>query len=192
MWKNYFGKNIRNRTVLKNESEFVNYKLIAPCEELKEIICYYWVSTWDARTQKPNDLYYIIANSLTEITFAFSGSEKHDELLFSIVQGHTETPMQTPVHGFYHLVGVSLYSYAIPSLFNLPSFELNQEFISLTTFLGEDGNILNERIALAATTDQRIEILSDYFKSQLKDHRLTDPRMINAIQEIKNTMAILK
>lgn len=163
----------------------MNYKVIAPCEELREVISYFWVGTLDAETKVPNDLYYVIANCLTEISFAFSGAEKNDELLFSIVQGHTQTPLQLPVDRFYHVIGVSLYSYAIPTLFNLPAFELNDEFISLTTFLGKDGYMLNEKIAQASTTEQRIDVLSDYFKSLLKNQGLEDQRVIKAIQEIK-------
>lgn len=165
----------------------MDYSIIKPCKELKNIISHFWVSTWDANNQAPNAMYYIIATSLTEITFAFSGFAKHDKLLFSIVQGHTQSPLQIPVDGFYHLIGVSLYSYAIPALFKVPSFDLNQEFIPVSTFLGNDGNLLNEKIALAATTGQRIEILSDYFKSLLKNQRLKDERMVKAIQEIKNS-----
>jgi AraC-like DNA-binding protein len=163
----------------------MEYREIAPCNELKQIISHFWVGTWDTNNQSPNELYYIIANSLTEITFAFSGSGKHDELLFSIVQGHTHAPMQLPVVGFYHLIGVSLYSYAIPILFNLPSFELNQEFMPLTTFLGKDGNLLNEKIAVAKTTEQRIKILNSYFKALLTNQKINDTRMIKAIHEVK-------
>nr|WP_236587683.1 AraC family transcriptional regulator [Marivirga aurantiaca] len=152
---------------------------------MKEIISYFWVGTLNVETQSPSDLYYIIANTLTEITFAFSGTEKNDELLFSIVQGHTQTPLQLHVNGFYHVIGVSLYSYAVPTLFNLSAFELNEEFISLTTFLGKDGHMLNEKIAQASTTEERIEILSDYFISLLKNQNSHDKRMITAVQEIK-------
>lgn len=163
----------------------MEYREIAPCNELKDLISHYWVGTWDTNKQAPTELYYVTASSLTEITFAFSGPGKHDELLFSIVQGHTQIPLQSPVLEFYHLIGVSLYSYAIPSLFNLPSFELNQEFIPLTTFLGRDGSVLNEEMALAETTEQRIEILSCYFKSLMKNRKIVDTRMIRAIQEVK-------
>lgn len=163
----------------------MHYRVIPPCNDLKDIVSHFWVSTWDVHSQTTNDIYYVIANSLTEITFAFSGQEKHDELLFSVVQGHTHTPIQLQVKGFYHLIGVSLYSYAIPSLFDLPSTELNQEFIPLTTFLGSDGAMLNEKIALAETTSQRITTLSNYFRFLLKNQKLKDTQILTAIQEIK-------
>lgn len=163
----------------------MDYHIIPPHPELKNIVSHYWVGSWDFHSHAPNELYYVIASSTTEITFAFSGPEKHDELLFSIVQGHTQAPAQIPVLGYYHLVGVSLYSYAIPSLFNMPSFNLNKEFIPLSTFLGNYGHELNDRIATAETAQQRIEILNSYFRSLLKNQRISDTRMIKVIQEVK-------
>ncbi|MDF1547864.1 MAG: AraC family transcriptional regulator [Bacteroidales bacterium] len=176
-------QNSRERELLITEK--MDYKVIPPCKELKDIVSHFWTGTWDNNSLVTNEVYYVIANSLTEFTFAFSGSKRHDQLLFSAVQGHTHIPNQLPVDRFFHLIGVSLYSYAIPSLFNFPSFELNQEFIPLTTFLGSDGAVLNEKIALAGTTEQRITILSNYFKSLLKHQKLNDTRILRAIQEVK-------
>lgn len=164
----------------------MNYSIIQPDNELKDLISHYWVGTWDPNSHSPNELYFVIASTTTEITFAFSGCEKYDELLFSVVQGHTQTPMQAPVHGYYHLIGVSLYSYAIPSLFKLPSYELNEEFIPLTTFLGNKGNLLNEQIANAETTERRIQILNNFFRKLWNEENIHDARMINAIKEIKS------
>lgn len=163
----------------------MDYSIIKPCRELQDIIGHYWVSTWDADSQAPHELYYAIASSSAEITFAFSGPEKDDELLFSIVQGHGHSPMQYQVKGFYHLIGVSLPSYVVNALFKMPSLELSQEFIPLSTFLGKEGDILNEKIADAETTDQRIAILNGYFKGRMTHLKVGDSQMISAIQAVK-------
>ncbi|KYG79432.1 AraC family transcriptional regulator [Roseivirga seohaensis] len=163
----------------------MRYKIIPPDEGLKDIISHFWVGTWNSEHQSPNSRYYVIANSLTEFTFAFENDTPRSKLLFSVVQGHTNQPNQFQVDGFYHLIGVSIYSYSIPTLFNIPALELNNQFISLNTFLGSEGEILTEKVALAATTQERINVITFFFKSLIEKQRYKDRLIVNAIQEIK-------
>lgn len=161
------------------------YNVIPPPIELKDIVSYYWECTLDMNKQA-NEMFLVVANSLTEITFAFHDNKKHSELLFTVVQGQTNEPNKYSVKGYYHLFGVSLNSYALPLLFNLPASELNKAFISLNTLLGKEGNMLTEKIALAANTRERISILSNYFKELLKSMRNDDKVITEAIKLIKN------
>lgn len=163
----------------------MKYEVIKPPKELKNYVSHYWVGTWDITQQDANTKYYVIASSFTELTFAFRNNNRHPELLFSSVQGQTDQPSQIPVNGFYNLLGVAIYSYAVPSLFNISSSELNREFISLNTFLGRDGNILSEKIALAEDTKERINILSSYLKSRLNKSKYEDKLITNAIKQIE-------
>lgn len=163
----------------------MKYTTIPPCKELKDLVRHYWVGTWDVQVGHGNSTHYVVANSSTEITFAFSGDYENSELLFSAVQGHTHLPDQFSVPAFYHLIGVSFYSYAIPLLFGISPTELAKEFISLTTLLGTEGAILNEKIAKAHSTPERIDILASYFLSCLKNTRPIDPLIVQAMKEIK-------
>lgn len=163
----------------------MNYQLIPPGHKLQNFISHFWVGSWDRTTQKPNTTHYSIASSLTEITFAFEDSDQNAEFLFSVVQGHTHLPVQHQVSGFYHLIGVAFYSYAIPLLFNIPASDLNQEFISLNTFLGSEGDYLNDQLAAAQSTAERIQILSNYFENRIIHQQPKDPLISHAIQEIK-------
>jgi hypothetical protein len=63
----------------------MKYTIIPPCDKLKDLVSHFWTGTWDTTLQKPNATYYVIANSLTEIIFAFNGSNKYSDLLFSTV-----------------------------------------------------------------------------------------------------------
>ncbi len=164
----------------------MQYGVIPPGEELKELVSHFWYGTWDCKSQAPNTVYYVIANTVTDIIFAFDGTERHSRLLFSSVQGHTYTPARLPVSGFYHLLGVSIHSYALPYLFNIPSYDLNKEFIPLDTFLGARGVFLNEQIALAGNVDQRIKIISNFFVSLLKPWKIKDRLMISAVSELRS------
>ena len=161
------------------------YEIIQPCDLLKDYISHFWVGTWDINAHNTNSTHYIIASSLTEITFAFKDNKKHSELLFTSIQGQTNEPNQYSVDKFYHLLGVSFYSHTLPYLFNIPATELNNEYLSLDTFLGQDARILNEKMGFANSTKQRIQILTEYFVNQLTKQHFEDKLILNAIDEIK-------
>ncbi|HEY9178338.1 MAG TPA: AraC family transcriptional regulator [Flavipsychrobacter sp.] len=163
----------------------IDYKVIPPPPDLKDVISHFWVGTWDAQSQQGNSMYYIVASSLMEITFAFKDHHHRPELLFSTVQGQANQPAQFSVEGYSQLLGVSLYAHAVPGLFNIPAAELNNQFLTLNTFLGHEGDILAERIALAKTTLERIGILANYFKSLLYKRQDKDQRIVKAIEYIR-------
>lgn len=163
----------------------MDYQRILPCQELKDYISYFWVGTWDVNLPA-NDIYYVVANSLTEISFAFEGDQWEDNLLFTVVQGQTHKPQRFKVAGFYHLIGVCLHSFAIPKLFNIPASELYMEFLTLETLLGRDGSELTEKMALASGTGERIAILTDFFKSLVRQRQQEDQLITQAVRLIKN------
>jgi AraC-like DNA-binding protein len=162
----------------------VNYNLIPPCEELKGLVHHFWSGTWDEPTSKPQQAYYIIASSLTEITFGFNSYQPQADLQFAMVQGHTNLPNRFDVPGFRHLIGVSFYSHAIPLLFRMPATDLNQEFITLEILLGTDGKILNEKIAAVNSTQGRIKLLSDFLVGISRKQKLEDQLIAGALKEI--------
>lgn len=159
----------------------MSYTIFQPCQDLKTFISHFWVADWGVQTQDNNSTYFVTANSLTEIAFGFADNE----LLFSSVQGQTNRHRQISAGGFYQMFGVSLYSYAVPFLFHLPASEVNNLFLSTETLMGNEAKLLTEKIALASTTNERINILTDYIKSQLKKQRFGDNLIISAVQHIK-------
>lgn len=158
------------------------YEIIQPCEELKDLVSHFWVGTWDA-SGEPNTSHYVIAGSLAELTFAFDRVQGN--LSFSAVQGQTELPRRFSVEGFRHLIGVSFYPHAIYRFFDVLAAGINGEFISLHTFLGREGAVLNEKIASAANTPQRIQLLSDHFMATLKKGKREDGLIAHAAKEIR-------
>lgn len=59
------------------------------------------------------------------LSFFSKNFGKHPKLLFSSIQGQTSGYGQYSAGGFFELFGVSLYSYAIPYLFQIPASVLN-------------------------------------------------------------------
>lgn len=163
----------------------MEYIFLPPAYDLKDYVSHFWAGTWNAAGQSANNNHIIIANSLLEITFAFEHNRKGAELLFATVQGHTDQPRRHTVPAFYHLFGVCIYSHAIPNLFGLPAAELNNEYLSLNTFLASVADRLSEKVATAATTEERVRILTDFFRMQLKQQSFADKMMLSALLEIK-------
>ena len=163
----------------------MNCITIAPCEELKDFVSHFWYAQWDEQKQNDQSTYFATANSLTEIAFAYEGSKRYPELLFSSVQGQTSDYGQYPADGFFEMFGVSLYSYAIPYLFNIPTPTLNNTFIGFETLLGNEAKMLTEKLAAAISLNERIKILTDYFKSKLADSRFHDKLIIKAVKRIR-------
>ncbi|RPE08170.1 AraC family transcriptional regulator [Chitinophaga lutea] len=159
----------------------MSYTTIQPCEELKAYISHFWVATWQEQLPAAGSTYYVTASSLTELAFGFAGPD----LMWSSAQGHTCNHGQYPAGGFYGLFGVSMYSHAVPALFHLPASELNDRFLSLDTLLGNDGKMMEERIAMAANTQERIGILTGYFMAQVKREKLRDSLISNAARYIR-------
>jgi hypothetical protein len=154
-------------------------KIIRPSNDLRNFISHFWVADWSNQIADANPTYYVTANSLTEIAFSF----RDNSLLFSSIQGQTSTHCQVPAGNVYQMLGVSIYSHAIPFLFDFPTLELNNLFLSLETLMGNDGRLLNERIALATTMQERIDILAGYFRSRLSRHRFGDDLILDAQNE---------
>lgn len=158
----------------------MQYTLIPPTKELSAFISHFWTCTWDKDDESRNHWHYVIANRLTEITFAFDGKD----LVFSNIQGHTQNPNRYKVPEFNYLLGVAFHSFAVPQLFRSSALELNNELLSLDTLLNQNGKLLNEQIALANSTNERIEILSKHFTAALRESNSCHNIMAKAVQEI--------
>lgn len=164
----------------------MSYTTIQPCEELKGLISHFWTATWNEHAQQTNSTYFVTANSFTEMVFAFKKSiQQPSQLLFSSVQGQTSNHAQLPSGGFFEMFGASLYSYAVPFLFHIPTSEINDQFLSPETLLGNAGKLLTQKIELASSTQERIRILTDYFRLQLRKQRLGDSLITKAAQQIR-------
>lgn len=164
----------------------MSYEVIQPSQELKAFVSHFWAGRWH-NSGKADSTFFSTANTQTELAFGFfqSVGNGHPELIFSTVLGHTETFRQFPMEGCIDLFGVSLYSHAIPCLFNISTSELTNEVLSVEDLLKNQGRIINEKMTVAVNTPGRIKILVDIFKSQLAKRSFEDKRMLNAINQIR-------
>lgn len=162
------------------------YQRVPPVDSLKHLISHYWIASWDAEVSAPISTYYTVANTLTEITFAFSNAGLNPQLLFTAVQGHTGRADQIPVSGFNHLLGVSLYSHALPNLVGCSPLELNGQFISLKDLLWNEADWLTEKIIAEPFISRQIQILNQFFIGRLNNTLVLDQRMDYAVGIIRS------
>jgi AraC-like DNA-binding protein len=165
----------------------MKYAIIPPCEELKPFVSHFWAGSLDS-SEQTDFIYYSTANTQTEVAFAYNAQS---ELLFSSVQGHTESSGQLPASGFIDIMGASVYSHAAPWIFDVSATDLANQFIDVNTLLGKQGAIITEKMANAMTLEERIKILTGYFKIQVRKRRIEDPLIARAIQLIRQQHGIM-
>ncbi len=161
------------------------FETIKPCKELKEYVSHFWTATWDEYSHDTQSTYFATANSITEIAFAFRGNKLDAEFLFSSVQGQTSCSGQYATSDFHNLFGVSIYSHSIPLLFDIPTSRLNNEFTSLEELLRNEGRWLDEKMATALTTDDRINTVTEFLKLKLSRCQLDFKDMEKAAKRIR-------
>lgn len=161
----------------------MSYCIIPPCQSLKDFISHYWVGNWE--DSNASSSYFMTANSLTEIAFIFRGSSHGIDSVYASVQGQTNQYAQYSTGGVSEMLGISIFSHTIPYLFDLPAYELNNRFIRLDKLIGNPSHELIEKIALAASTNERIQILNSFFRQQLLHKRAKEDNIIKAIQRVR-------
>ncbi len=162
----------------------MNFKQIPPVHELKDVVSHFWVASWNENVQHLPSTYFATANSQVELVFAFKSGYKNTELAFSSIQGLTASHGQYPAGRFYNLIGVSLYAHAIPLLFNTPLTQINDRHVAFDELLGIEGQNIEDKIDSADSTKERINILSEYFKTKISNHSGHNKQMAKIIQVI--------
>lgn len=165
----------------------MRYTILYPRPELKKFVSHFWITSKDVQKGGMNRLHYSTACSLANIVFAFKGIESNPVPAFTHFQGQTSLPEQIhiPEEGFLKIFGISIYSYAIPQLFNALAPELINRSIPLSSLWGSQENILIEMMASSLATEKCISILSNYLQSQLRESRYTDELVIKATDQIR-------
>lgn len=67
----------------------------------------------------------------------------------------------------FSIFGVYLYPFALPQLFNIPSYITTNHHPDIETLLGQTGKQLQEQMLLAKTTAQRIAITTQFLENRL-------------------------
>jgi len=135
-------------------------------------------------------IYRSIADGCVEIVFHYQAA--FDELVTN-GQAHN---WQSGIHfqssnyrrfetkQSFGIFGAYIYPFAVPYFFNVPSEETSNEMLDLHTFLGKQGNEIEEKIMIAPDNFKRAEILTTFLEKRLQHARLKDNTIATSIKHV--------
>jgi AraC-like DNA-binding protein len=166
----------------------MNYGIIQPPTYLSHYVRFYWFIEGSLPY-----IHHAFAYPCPEFIFCYKGHFRYgvghskDNSLTSGIFGQTETFSHVTLNNEpFGIFGVYLYPHAFPQLFRLPSSELTNEYADIRSLLGKDGEILEEKIALASNNHQRALLVSDFLKARLKNIRTEHTAISSLITGIIN------
>jgi len=169
---------------------------IQPSLLLADYVRYFWVLENELPTGG-SYTHRTMASGCPELCFHYKGS--FGELFAG---DKLETSFRTGIHGqslgykrfhtteSFGLFGAFLYPFAVPVLLGIPAEEVNNQMVDIQTLLGKAGQILEEKMMLAASNRDRARILTAFLENRLmmgRDGKLAtacSSRIIPAIRQV--------
>ncbi len=154
----------------------MNFCIIRPTQQLADFVRFFWFSEASASIEKPY-VHHAFAYPCPELIFCYKGAFSFstrlgaERTLAPGFYGQTETFSKASSNADFGIFGVYLYPHALPQLFRLPATELTNQYADVRSLLGKDGDMLEEKIMLAADNHQRVKLVSDFLRARLKNVR---------------------
>ncbi|MDO6433645.1 helix-turn-helix domain-containing protein [Flavitalea sp. BT771] len=152
----------------------MNYGIIQPPQRLSDYIRFFWFSEANASIHNPF-VHHAFAYPCPEIIFCYKGQFKFniefepEKNLISGIYGQTQTFSKITSKADFGAFGFYLYPHALPQLFHLPASEITNQSTDIKSFCGKEGEILEEKIMLALSNEQRVKIVCDFLEARLKN-----------------------
>lgn len=115
-----------------------------------------------------------MASGCPELFFHYKGDfeevlpgNKTEKCFSSGIHGQSQVFRRFRTGEDFGIFGAYLYPFAVPLLLGIPAEEVSNHLIDFQTFLGTQGEMLEEKIMLAKDTTERVSILSDFLIHRL-------------------------
>ena len=173
----------------------MDYKIIPPPPMLTDYVRFFWFLEMDASTDK-RFVHHAFAHHCPEITFCYKGQFKYksgfegEKNLISGIYGQTQIFSRVISDTIFGIFGFYLYPYALAQLFCLPANELTNQAVDIKTLCGKEGEVLEEKIMLAADNHQRLKLVSDFLEARLKNVRAEYAHICSSIKSTSNSCRI--
>ena len=172
----------------------MKYFTISPPSTLAKFVRFFWVLEGD----REGYIHRALADVCVEMVFHYNG--QFSELTDNKSQLTSLTAMQGPSEAFkrfeigqsFGIFGVYLYPYVIPMLFDMPASELRNQMPDLTSLMGIEGSMLEERMMLAADNNQRVKIITAFLEKKLLNSLFQPQDIVSSIQQIIKTRGQVK
>jgi AraC-like DNA-binding protein len=157
----------------------MNYQVFKPSESLSKFVRFFWVLENDDNSTP--FIHRSIADGSAELIFHYKGAfeELKDNVkvkqAFSMVHAQSQKSRRFETKEKFGIFGAYLYPFALPLLFKMPSFELSNQMPDISDLLGNEGQILEEKMMLAKDNCSRVDILSNYLECKLMKNDFLHP-----------------
>ena len=171
--------------IMTSDSFKMRYTTIKPSPGLSKFVRFFWT----LESEEPY-VHRSMADVSGEMIFHYHG--RFEELIDDTTQSASLTAMHGPsirirrfrIQHSFGMFGVYLYPYSIPLLFGESATELYNRMPNLVELLGNEGRILEERMMVAASNEQRIEIMTGFFEQRIRKHSRHEHPVLGAIQSV--------
>lgn len=150
------------------------YHVAPPKASLKRYIHYFWAGEVEL-LPKASFTHLAPASSCVEWLFHCLG-----EFASPDPSGQLRTTFKAGIYGpasHHHqyattslkasIFGLRLYPHILPALVGIPTHELTNQSVDITTLLGPQGTQLTEKVIQARTFTQRVGIISDFLQARI-------------------------
>lgn len=172
----------------------MDYQIIQPPPQLADYIRMFWYLEFNATKAKPF-IHNSFAHHCCEVVFCYKGQFRvhtnfnNEKNLCSGIHGQTQTISKVTSNTNFGVFGFYLYPYALPQLFDMPANALTNQSVDMKTLCGRQGEELEEKIMMASSNVQRIQIVSDFLEARLKNVKSEFADLCSSVKAISNAYA---
>lgn len=167
----------------------MKYSTFLPPAHLSRYVRFFWVLEGEVKADA--FVHHAMADGSPELLFHYNGKfdklSSSDELQHCFVngiQGQSQQHKRFSANATVGIFGVYLYPFAIPELFSIPATAVTDELPDMESFFGKSIIELEEKIQLASTTKQRIDIIVAFLESRLAKISKPPPGITEIILEV--------
>ena len=167
----------------------MRYYTIPPPASLARYIRCFWVLENDEAY-----IYRSIADGSAEMVFHYNGvfdeimpSLKIERSFTSGVHGQSRKVRRFIINKGFGIFGVYIYPFALAQLFSIPAPELSDEMPDIITMLGQEGKDLEEKIMLAKSNRERVNIMIPFFEKRLNAVEKANDAVEHVIKQVIQT-----
>ncbi len=175
----------------------LNYYSINPPQPLAGIIQHFWVLEGSDINKIPF-LHRAFADCSPELIFYYKGlfnvETKTDESVKTFnsgVFGQTSIHRKFATSSDFGIFGIYFYPFAIRQLLNLPTSELSDEMIDISSLFGFEGLLLEEKIMLAKDNIERVKIISEFITQKTNCVKNKEPFLQQKLKQIIDSKEFL-
>ncbi len=169
----------------------MNYSTFKPPQVLNSLVKFYWTLEGTVCPGVPY-VHRTLANASPELIFHFKGPFEElnnlglaEKTFLTGVHAQTRKVRTFTAKSDFGIFGVFLQPYAIPILFGIPTAEITDELPDLSDLLGQEGEVISERMLKAKTNEERVTIINRFFFQRLAS--FDRPEIVHAVHLINQS-----